>query len=127
MVARLSLRLRFRSFSVPPMGLSRAALLGTLQRGQGPKTEFGSRKAGSRYSIDDLLRRLIARGSFVDRNMAVGVDQDTGLLILAVHLALVQAANGLAPRNAAPRAMIDGESAGYGSRFGAQDITPILV
>src|SRR5262245_20533523 len=100
MVARLLLRFRFRSLSVPPMELSRAALLGTLERRQRPKTEFNSREAGSGYRIDDLLRRLIARGGFINRNMAVGVDQDTGFLILAIHLALVQAANGLAPRNA---------------------------
>src|SRR5205085_6304290 len=84
-----------------------APFLFAFERGERPQAVFDGREARTDDRFDDFLGGLVARRGFVNRHVAVDVDDDAGFAVLAVDLALIQAARRRAARQAAARAMID--------------------
>src|ERR1700753_3619888 len=71
-------------------------LVNALERGERPQAVFYFGEGNARDSRDDLLRRLVARRGLVERDVAVGVDDDACLSVLVVNGALRERARGLA-------------------------------
>src|SRR3712207_5643731 len=81
-------------------------LVHALERGERPEAVLDLGEPRAHDHGDDLLRRLVAGRGLVQRHAAVGVDDDAGLAVLVVHLALRERAVGLAARDATPRAVV---------------------
>src|SRR5688500_15574786 len=129
MLARL---LAFRAAAralVAPLALALAALqlVHALERGERPEAVLYLREPRADDRGDHLLRRLVAGRGLVQGHAAVGVDDDSGLAVLVVHLALRERAVGLAARDAPARAVVDREAAALRARERTQDVAPVLV
>src|ERR1044071_9338916 len=102
-------------------------LVHALERGERPEAVLDLCEPRADDRGDDLLRRFITGRGLVQRHAAVDVDDDAGLAVLVVHLALRERAVGLAARDAAARAVVDREAAPLRARSRAEDVAPVLV
>src|SRR5579885_2333520 len=81
---------------LPPTFSPAPQLVNALERGERPEPVLDLGESRSDDRGDDLLRRLVAGRGLVERDVPVGVDDDAGLSVLVVNLALRERARGLA-------------------------------
>src|SRR5689334_11777897 len=103
------------------------ASIGPLERGQRPQPVFDGRQAGADDRIDHFLGGLVAGVGFVERDVALVVDDDALGAVLAVDHFLRELLLGRRPRHTPPGAVVDREAAVDRARRRAQDEAVVAV